>query len=669
MAKHMKYFSVIFFVSLLVFAVYLSKLEPFYSFSLRFDDLNFALQTKKASEDVVFIEIDEQRVNRFGRWPWDRDVLAKAIDNLDGSNLLILDMVFSEETKRDRSLALSLQNHANNVCGFFLRDKASSSVSPEQMAILSESSLTRLASQTQGEALFVEGAEAEVNAESILASCTLSATFSTLRDSDQLFREYPLAFVFQGAIYPSIGTQALRMRFNKDILRTSVQHYDIAGHRLISDEKGFAQLNFYPQHSYQRYSFLDLYEKRLTSDLLHDKIVLLGIAEVGVGDMRATPIGVVPGPLIHYTFISNVLNNELLYSNPIINMVSLLFFLLLPFVWFLVSSIYQRVLIYGLSYFVFFTGSKLAFIYLNLCIDTFYPLLGLVLLAMTSEIMLHKAQEKQSRFIEGAFSSYLSPVLLKKLMEEPERLVLGGEKKELTIFFSDIRSFTSISETMDPQRLTTFLNRYFTPMSDIVLKHQGMIDKYIGDAVMAFYNAPLDVKEHAASACRSALEMIDELEKLNKTFNKEGLPKIAIGIGLNTAEVVVGNMGSAKRFNYTVIGDGVNLASRVEGLNKVYGTHILITEFTKACIGDEFLTRELERVKVKGKEEAVMLYELLKDTSANRELCQEYDAAMRLYKEGKVDEAVQAFAILKDDRVSGYFAEKYSEAVPEKDRI
>jgi len=278
---------------------------------------------------------------------------------------------------------------------------------------------------------------------------------------------------------------------------------------------------------------------------------------------------------------------------------------------------------------------------------------------MTSEIMLHKAQEKQSRFIEGAFSSYLSPVLLKKLMQEPERLALGGEKKELTIFFSDIRSFTSISETMDPQRLTKFLNRYFTPMSDIVLKHQGMIDKYIGDAVMAFYNAPLDVKEHADEACRSAVEMIDELEELNKTFKKEGLPEIAIGIGINTAEVVVGNMGSAKRFNYTVIGDGVNLASRVEGLNKVYGTHILITEFTKACIGDEFLTRELERVKVKGKEEEVMLYELLKDTPANRELCQKYDIAMRLYKEGKVHEAVQDLEALQGDSVSRYFIKTF----------
>lgn len=634
------------------------KLEPFHSFSLRFNDFNFELQTKKASEEIVFIKIDEQSVNRFGRWPWDRGILAKAIDNLDSTNLLIFDMVFSERTKNDQKLSESLENHANNICGFFLRHKASSQASAEQMEILNESSLDRLASQIQGEKVFVEGGEVEVNIEPILSSCTLSATFSTLRDSDQLFRQYPLAFSLQGALYPSIGTQALRMKYNKDILRTKPYHFEIAEHEIISNEQGFTQLNFYPLQTYQSYSFLDLYENKLSGDVLKNKIVILGITEIGVGDMRATPIGVIPGPLIHYTFISNALNGELLSKNSLIDIASWIFFVLLPLIWLFVTSVYKRVLIYVLAYGVFFTGSKIAYIYFNLLIDTYYPLTALVVLAMVSEIMLHKVQEKQSRFIEGAFSSYLSPMLLKKLMQEPKHLVLGGKKKELTVFFSDIRSFTSISEYMDPQKLTQYLNRYFTPMSDIVLKHEGMIDKYIGDAVMAFYNAPLDVQDHAACACRSALEMMDALHKLNLVYEKEKLPKIEIGIGINTAEVVVGNMGSTKRFNYTVIGDGVNLASRVEGLNKIYGTHILITEFTKVQIGDEFLTRELERVKVKGKEETVMLYELLKDTAANRELVSVYNLASLLYKQGEIQEAIKNFEILKEDSVSKYFLQR-----------
>ena len=285
-----------------------------------------------------------------------------------------------------------------------------------------------------------------------------------------------------------------------------------------------------------------------------------------------------------------------------------------------------------------------------------------MLSAMASEIILHQVKERESRFIQGAFSSYLSPVLLEKLMKEPERLVLGGEKKELTILFSDIRSFTSISETMDPQKLTEYLNRYFTPMSDIVVKYEGMIDKYIGDAVMAFYNAPLDVKDHAAMACRSSLEMMDELHELNKLFRQEGLPEINIGIGLNTAEVVVGNMGSQRRFNYTVIGDGVNLASRVEGINKIYGTNILITEFTKAVVGNQFLTRPIERVAVKGKEEEVLLYELLQETPENRERVRLYSEARELYLAGKPEEALKGFEALGEDSVSRFFMRKIKES-------
>lgn len=662
MSSKIKYAGVIFVVLLLSVALFQTRIEPFQSFSLRFNDLNFALQTKEASKEVVFIEIDEESVNRFGRWPWSRSVLAKGISNVGSSSLLILDMVFSEPTPSDGILSQTLADQDNNLCGFFLRQNASSGISSQQMEILNDSTLHRLSSQLGNRRVFVEAHEAEVNVESILSSCSMSATFSALRDSDQLFRKYPLAFSFSGELYPSIGAQALRMRYDQDIFQTEERLFDLAGHSVSTDEKGFARLNYYPLSSYQSYSFLALYDGKLEKSVLKDKIVILGITEIGVGDVRATPIGMIPGPLVHYTFISNVLNDELLHENTLLAYLSLLFFLLLPLIWVAVSSIYRRVMIYASAYLLFFITSKLSYLYLNLYLDAFYPLLGLLFSAIVSEVMLRKEQDEQTRFIEEAFSSYLSPVLLKKLIQEPSRLALGGEKKELTIFFSDIRSFTSISETMDPQKLTKFLNRYFTPMSDIVLEHRGMIDKYIGDAVMAFYNAPLDVEEHAREACRSALKMIDVLDELNGSFSEEGLPKIEIGIGINTAEVVVGNMGSNQRFNYTVIGDGVNLASRVEGLNKNYGTNILITEFTKKHIGEEFLTREVEFVKVKGKEEEVLLYELLKDTPDNRALVQKYDVVLGMYKQGNLKEALKGFEALKEDSVSRYFVQRINDA-------
>ncbi len=658
MKNKIKYIAIMFFVSLSILGIYKTELEPFHSFSLRFNDLNFLFQNKKASEEIVFIAIDEQSVNRFGRWPWDRKVLAEAIERLDPSNLLVLDMVFSEPTQDDQRLSHSLQQQNNSLCGFFLRQQASQSPSAAQLDLLSDSSLERLASERGEKRVFVEAKDAEVNVEPILSSCTLSGTFSSLRDSDHLFRRYPLAFTYDNELYPSIGAQAIRMQTNQDISQVKESLYDLGGHLLSTDKAGFSLLNYYPLQSYQSYSFLDLYENRLTKEILKDKIVILGITEVGVGDIRATPIGMIPGPLVHYTFLSNVLNDELLSTNAIGTFASLLLFMVLPLSWMLIPSIYSRVGVYLFTYSAFFVLTKIVYLYLNLYLDAFYPLLALLFVGTASEILLHQEQEAQSRFIEGAFSSYLSTDLLNKLMQEPERLVLGGEKKELTIFFSDIRSFTSISEKMDPQKLIQHLNRYFTPMSNIVMQHQGMIDKYIGDALMAFYNAPVDVKDHAAAACRSSLEMLDALESLNKEFAKEGLPKIEIGIGLNTAEVVVGNMGSDKRFNYTVIGDGVNLASRVEGMNKGYGTHVLITEFTQAVVKDEFLTRPIEKVKVKGKEEEVLLYELLKDTPSNREMLKVYNTARELYYHGDMQASLKAFESLGTDSVSRYFVER-----------
>jgi adenylate cyclase len=322
------------FVTAFVFmSVYTSELEPLKSFSLRYNDTNFMLQTKQASDEIVFIAIDEQSVNRFGRWPWRRDVLAHAVDNLDSESLLVFDMVFSEPTPHDIRLADSIAEQDNSLCGFFLRHKATESLSEAQSELISNSSLERLSSALGDKIRFVEGAEAEVNVESILSSCTLSGTFSTLRDSDQLLRKYPIAFTFNGEILPSIGTQALRMVLNKDIFYEGTASYKINNHLITTDERGFSRINFYPLKSYNTHSFTELYDGTLSKESLAGKIVILGLSEVGLGDIRVTPIGPIPGALVHYTFISNVLQDLLLHENVYLTVLSLLFFLLLPLVW------------------------------------------------------------------------------------------------------------------------------------------------------------------------------------------------------------------------------------------------------------------------------------------------------------------------------------------------
>ncbi|WP_294963177.1 adenylate/guanylate cyclase domain-containing protein [Sulfurimonas sp.] len=650
----------IFIVTLLL---HLYKVEPFESFSLLYNDINFELQKKEPSQEIVFVAIDEPSVNEFGRWPFKRDIIAKGIDALVDADVVLMDMIFSETTTEndDSILAESLSGLNSSVCGFFLRDKSTQKITDEELDILGDSSLDMLQSQISelNNPQFISAPFAEINIVSILESCTLSGSFSTLSESDHLFRSYPIAVYFENILYPSLAMQGLRLKFNKDINRVDASHVEINKHLVGLNEKGFIRLNFYNPKLYNIVSFLDITIGKVKPQYFKDKIVILGITEVGAGDVVSTPIGSIPGPLLHYTFISNLLENHLIQEPKHITSFLIVFMVLLPFILvILFKKILHRVVINILVYLLVYAYIRYLFVTEMIYIDLFYPLIALVLSLVSIEAIAFTIQEKSGKFMRGAFSSYLSADLLDKLIQNPDALSLGGESKELSILFSDIRGFTTISESMDPVSLITLLNRYFTPMTNAVLDNGGMLDKYIGDAVMAFFNAPVDIKNHADASCKSALEMIQKLDELNEAFIIENINPIRIGIGINTANVVVGNMGSDTRFNYTVIGDGVNLASRVEGLTKNYGVDILITEFTVSKISSEFIYREIEPVQVKGKDEAVLLYELMQDNDKSREIKRLYDEALRIYKSGDFKEAVVLFTILVkdyDDKPSKYF--------------
>ena len=656
-------------IASLIIWLYAARIEPFESFSLRFNDVNFHLQKKEPHPDIIFVAVDEPSVNRFGRWPWNREIVAQGLEQLAAADVVLLDMIFSEPTlpDLDRRLGDAVAAQKNSVCGFFLRHRSTQTVDPLQEELLVDSALDLLQSQVArtGTPRFVHGPYAEINIASILESCTMSGTFSTLRDSDQLFRSYPIAFYYNDHLYPSLGVQGLRLYLDKDIQREDGTLVDLGGYPIALDEKGFVRLNYYDQERYRTISFEDLIDGKYGSDYFKHKIVIVGITDVGSSDVRATPMGAMNGPLLHYTFISNVLSSHLIFEPRSVAPVLIVLFALLPMVMlFLSERIGVRVVVYGVSYMLTYLVIRWMFVAETVYIDAFFPLNALLMSAIAVEIAAFRRQEVKGRFIQSAFSNYLSPQLLHKLIANPGTLTLGGEKKELSILFSDIRSFTTISEGMPPQELTSMLNRYFTPMTESVLEHGGMLDKYIGDAVMAFFNAPVDLENHPDEVCACALDMMRKLKALNEVFAEEGLPHINIGIGINTAEVVVGNMGSTRRFNYTVIGDGVNLASRVEGLNKTYHTNILITEFTKARISSVFLTRRLEAVKVKGKEEAVLLYELMQDTPENRELKVAFEEALDVFEAGHRDEARGMFKTIADtfdDNVSRLFAQRPDE--------
>jgi adenylate cyclase len=247
----------------------------------------------------------------------------------------------------------------------------------------------------------------------------------------------------------------------------------------------------------------------------------------------------------------------------------------------------------------------------GLALGGVYPLGAILLCTIGGTLFRSLREEGEKRKIRHAFRHYLNPEVTDLVARDPGRLRLGGERREITVFFSDIRNFTSISERLQPDVLGELLNEYLGAMTTIIFRHEGLLDKYMGDAVMAFWGAPVPAQDHARRCCRAALEMVRALAALHERWRRLGLPLLEIGIGINSGEAVVGNFGSAQRFSYTAVGDDVNLASRLEGLNKHYGTTILVSERTRAMIGDAFLCREIDRVRVTGRAQAITIHELL----------------------------------------------------------
>ncbi len=270
-----------------------------------------------------------------------------------------------------------------------------------------------------------------------------------------------------------------------------------------------------------------------------------------------------------------------------------------------------------------------------------HPLAGFTVSFMAMSVYRFMFAERQGKRIRSAFGKYLDPAVVEQVVADPDKLALGGEELDLTVLFSGVRGFSGISERMPPGELVPLLNEYFTAMTEVVLAHKGLLDKFIGDAVMAVFGAPLPYVNHAEAACAAALDMCAALDRFNAGLVERGLEPFDIGIGLNTAPMVAGNMGSARRLSYTVMGEGVNVASRLEGLNKLYGTRILISRSTQDRIGAAFWTRTVDIVRPVGAREAVEIFELLAPMSQDKPLVHmgAYLKMMELYRAGMFDEA------------------------------
>jgi len=639
---------------------------------LRGRDTIFQLRPPAApSLEIAIIAVDEASVKNLGRWPWPRELQARLLREakLAGAKVLALDIAYPhpESPRADRKLreAVAAGDTPVILGYFFRRDEDEYEYPDAGTHTLAQLASDRLATQGfikhKKDGGVIKYKDAEVSLPAIRAAAAGAGFLNSLVDDDGLIRKMSLIARLGDDLYPSLPLRALSLYLEEPIgVKKDWRGYIDAillGDRVIpTDASGMLTLNFYGEgKSIPTYSAVDVLERRLPPDALKDRLVYLGVTELGISDVRATPVdSYFPGVEFHGVVSSNILQERYLIRDWRTTLIDLALIVGAPLLLIYLLALTRKIML-GLAIMATLVGLVVATFYglftvYGYQIGFSYPIVSLLLAYLSAEAYRNLVMEKHSRFLQRAFSTYLSPLLVAEITRDPDKLKLGGEKRVITILFSDVRGFTTLSEQLTPEQLVTLLNRYLGPMSDIVLSEKGTLDKYIGDAIMAIYNAPVDVPDHATRACASALRMLDELAVLNTALRGEVGLEIDIGVGLHTGEAVVGNMGTALRFDYTAIGDAVNLASRLEGQNKTYGTHILVSDETRAAAGEGFLYRPIDLLRVKGKQRPVTIHELvaLSDRAApdQRQLTADFAAAVDLYRAARFAEAARLFEAL-----------------------
>ncbi|MBI5561531.1 MAG: adenylate/guanylate cyclase domain-containing protein [Deltaproteobacteria bacterium] len=616
-----------------------------------------------APKEVVIAAIDEKSVNELGRWPWSREVTAGLITVLKPARVTALDIVFSEKQNAaaDGALARAVESSGNVVLGYFFRDDSTEQPSEAALSQIKTSSINLInivGGQAAGDRPFPgpELSGVETNIDVIGRGGAGFGSFNADPQDDGIYRTANLVYKYGGDLYPSLPLEALHRYLGGDVMLNAapfgIDGVTVGDRGIPVDEQGAFTLNFYGGGgAFATYSAVDLIKGRVSAGAIKDKLVFVGVTERAIYDIRPTPVDAYfPGVEIHATVAGNVLQGRYLIHDARVVVLDLALVFVLPLALAAIIGLAPRTYI-SLAAGLCILAALIAFDYYlfarrGVKPDAVYPGLSLILAYLSCEAYRNVVVEKKGRYLKKAFSQYVSPDLVSEIIRDPDRLKLGGEKRVVTVLFSDIRGFTTISEKLPPDELVTLLNEYLSPMTRIVLDEKGLLDKYIGDAIMAIFNAPLTIPDHPMRACAAAAKMMPRLEELNAGWARKGYPAIKIGVGVNTGEAVVGNMGAELRFDYTGIGDTVNLASRLEGLNKLYGTRIIVSEFTYEQVKDAFLFRELDLVRVKGKAKPVGLYELTGGTDRDRGICAAFAEALALYRAWRFEDARKKFALL-----------------------
>jgi len=667
-------------------------------------DLRFKARGKKPpGPSVVLAVIDEKSLKAEGKWIWPRKKIADLVNRLSdaGARVIAFDIVFNEpddkgvgvlqgvyqavrrldihspdlndhltrltmDLDNDRMLAEAIANSRSAVVlGNFFHIKSQEALHlTEEMVSAQTGNIAGAAYQSVQyasekafmNAPFLEVSAPEANIAKIAASTPYSGYFNMMSDKDGVIRWVPGIFKFRDGLYAHLSLKALAAYLDRPlgvfVGEVGVERLQIGDMAVPTDELGRIMVNYRGgSKTFPHISVTDILNNRVDPGRLKDKLVIVGVTAVGVYDLRVTPFDTdFPGIEINANLIDSILAGDFLYQPAKVKLYDAMAILvlggflgwLLPRVKVIPGAFGALGLVAGyavLCGYLFSAG--------GIVLNIVYPLVTLSLIYITISIYRYFTEERQKRFIKNAFSTYLAPAVVDQLIASPEKLVLGGEERPITAFFSDVAGFTSISEKLSPHALVELLNEFLTEMSDIILARNGMVDKYEGDAIIAMFGAPNDLENHAEVACAASIDMQARLAELREKWAAEKNLIIRMRIGLCSGPAVVGNMGSKNRMDYTMMGDTVNTASRLEGVNKVYGTYVLISESTYEGAKDHVTARELDAINVVGKAVPVKIYELVGykgkvDDQMMRTIAF-YEQGLSAYRQWQWDAAVDLF--------------------------
>jgi adenylate cyclase len=671
-------------------------------------DLRFLSRAhQKPTPAVVLAMIDEKSLDVEGRWPWPRSKIAALVDILsaDGAKVIGFDIGFLEPDENtelgfihqldqqisalnikesalidfisqrrkaaDNDLALALaidKSSATVVLGYFFHmDEASLQYRIEPAEF--DKRLSRITASKYPLVLFqdpqmrvkpfIDAYAPETNLEIFSEVADGAGYFSVAGDQDGVVRWMPLTIKCGDNIFPPLSLMCVWHFLDKPQLMVKVSRYGVDGIQLgqyfmPTEANGEVLVNYLgPSRTFPHISVTDILRGKIAKGRFKDTIVLVGATAMGTHDLRSTPMGpVYPGAEIHATVMDNMLTQNFITRPNWSKIYDLVAIILLGAITGLalprVSAIKGLGLATGL-FVLHIVIARVLFVSANVWINIVYPLLVLMVTYTAITVYQYITEERQKKEIKSAFSHYAAKRVIDQMLANPDQLKLGGEEKIITVLFCDLEGFTAHSETHTPGAMISILSEYFSQMTEQVFAYDGLLKEYVGDEIMAIFGAPMEQPDHAHRACRAALAMQERLSIMRMEWEHMDRPILRARVGINTGPMLVGNIGSKYRFSYGALGDEVNLGSRLEGLNKQYGTEILMGENTADVVKDAFRLREIDFVRVKGKQKPVRVYELLGLTGArfseSREKCyQLYKEGLEAYRAREWKKAMERFA-------------------------